>query len=106
LAIIFNSGQRCGREAGGGSRFKIRDLFANGSCSQVLDFLSTTDVGRLVPAEEGKNNFEIRDLFADERCTRSILDFPRAAEVGRTRNAPGAGQRIAGARAGTSAGVG
>jgi len=31
----------------------IRGLLANGRCSQaVLDFLSTTDVGRLVPAGE------------------------------------------------------
>ena len=36
------------------SRWKIRDLLADERCSQaVLDFLSTTDVGRLVPL--GKN---------------------------------------------------
>jgi len=35
------------------SRWKIRDLPTDGRCSQaVLDFLSTTDVGRRVPAEE------------------------------------------------------
>ena len=35
------------------SRWKIWDLLADRRCSQaVLDFLSTTDVGRLVPAEE------------------------------------------------------
>jgi len=35
------------------SRWKIRDLLADGWCSQaVLDFLSATDVGRRVPAEE------------------------------------------------------
>jgi len=35
------------------SRWKIRDLLADGRCSQaVLDFLSATDVGRLVLAEE------------------------------------------------------
>ena len=34
-------------------RFTIRDLLADKRCSQVvLDFLSATDVGRLVPAEE------------------------------------------------------
>jgi len=33
-------------------QFTIRDLFADKRCSQaVLDFLSATDVGRLVPAE-------------------------------------------------------
>jgi len=37
----------------GKSQCKIRDLLADGRCSQaVLDFLSTTDVGRLVLAEE------------------------------------------------------
>ena len=40
-------------EYGGKNRCKIRDLLADGRRSQaVLDFLSTTDVGRLVPAEE------------------------------------------------------
>ena len=35
------------------SRWKTQDLLADGRCSQaVLDFLSTTDVGRLVPPEE------------------------------------------------------
>ena len=34
------------------SRWKIRDLLADGRCSRaVLDFLSTTDVGRRAPAE-------------------------------------------------------
>ena len=37
----------------GKSRLKIWDLIADVRCSQaVLDFLSTTDVGRLLPAEE------------------------------------------------------
>ena len=35
------------------SRWKIRDLLADGRYGQaVLDFLSSTDVGRLVPPEE------------------------------------------------------
>jgi len=37
------------------SRWKVRDLLADGRCSRaVLDFLATTDVGRrvLAPAEE------------------------------------------------------
>jgi len=40
------------KETGRGrSRFPIRDLLANDRCSRaVLDFLSTTDVGRLAPA--------------------------------------------------------
>jgi len=37
----------------GKSRWKIRDLLADGRRTQaVLDFLSATDVGRRVPAEE------------------------------------------------------
>jgi len=42
------------KESGSGkSRFTIRGFLADGRCSQaVLDFLSTTDVGRLVPIEE------------------------------------------------------
>ena len=36
------------------SRWTDRDLLADGRCGQaVLDFLSSTDVGRLVPALEG-----------------------------------------------------
>jgi hypothetical protein len=40
------------KETGRGkSRWKVRDLLADERCSRaVLDFLSTTDVGRLVPA--------------------------------------------------------
>jgi len=42
------------KEAGRGkSRFKIRDLLTGGRRGQAVpDFLATTDVGRLVPAEE------------------------------------------------------
>ena len=42
------------KETGRGKdRWKIRDLLADERCGQaVLDFLSTTDVGRRVPAEE------------------------------------------------------
>jgi len=44
------SGRRKGRR-------RIRDLLAGGWCSQVvLDFLFTTDVGRLVPNEEDANS--------------------------------------------------
>jgi len=38
-------------------RFAVRDLLADGRCGQaVLDFLPTTDVGRLVPTEEDAEN--------------------------------------------------
>jgi len=50
------------------SRWKIRDLLADGRCGQaVLDFLSSTDVGRLVPPLEKSDTgsqvseWELRD---------------------------------------------
>jgi hypothetical protein len=40
----------------GKSRWKIRDLLADERCSRaVLDILSTTDVGRLIPAPAGED---------------------------------------------------
>jgi len=55
------SGKSCGqwkdeRQGESKDRYKIRDLFADDRCNQqILDLLSSTDVGRLVPAlaEEG-----------------------------------------------------
>jgi len=51
------------------SRWMVRDLLANGRCGRaVLDFLSSTDVGRLVPplkeegdAGSGVSEWELRD---------------------------------------------
>ena len=46
------------------SRWTIRDLLANRRCRQaVLDFLSCTDVGRLVPLleEEGDAGSEVSE---------------------------------------------
>ena len=42
------------KETGGWKvRWKVRNLLADGRCSRaVLDFLSSTDVGRRVPTEE------------------------------------------------------
>ena len=42
------------KETGRGrERWKAHELFAEGGCSQaVLDFLSSTDVGKIVPAVE------------------------------------------------------
>jgi len=41
-------------------RWKIRDLLADERCSRaVLDFLTSTDVGRRVPAEEGDTVSEV-----------------------------------------------
>jgi len=58
------------------SRFKIRNLFTDGRCSQaVLDFLATTDVGRLVPAEEDAGS-EVSEWERRER------EEERRAELG------------------------
>ena len=49
------------------SRWKIRVLLADGRCSQaVLEFLSTTDVGRLVPVEEDSGS-EVSEWERTER---------------------------------------
>jgi len=54
------------------SRWKIRDLLADERCGQaVLDFLSTTDVGRLVPPkEEGDAGSEVSEWEHGERRER------------------------------------
>jgi len=56
------------KETGRGkSQFTIRDLLADGRCSQaVLDFLSTTDVGRQVLAE-GDAGTEVSEWELRER---------------------------------------
>ena len=64
------------KETGRGkSRFTIRDLLADGRCSQsVLAFLSTTDTGRLVPAEEDAgtevSEWELREPWEREEERR------------------------------------
>jgi len=64
-----------GKRGGGECRFKIRDLLVDVRalrCSQaVLDFLSTTDVGMLVPADEDAES------EAPEREKRSGWRRPR-----------------------------
>ena len=65
------------KETGRGkSRWKIRDLTLDRRCSQaVLGFLSTTDVGRLVPAEEDAGSevpeWELRELREREEERRA-----------------------------------
>jgi hypothetical protein len=48
------------------SRWKVRDLLADERCTRaVLDFLSTRDVGRLVPApaeEDAQSEVSEREL--------------------------------------------
>jgi len=43
------------KETGKGrERWKVHELFAERTCSQaLLDFLCSTDIGKIVPAEEG-----------------------------------------------------
>jgi len=54
------------------------DLLADGRCSQaVLDFLSTTDVGRLAPAEEGAGS----EVSEWERRERREGEEERKAEA-------------------------
>jgi len=61
-------------------RWKIRDLLADERCSQaVLDFLSSTDVGRRVPAEEGDAVSEV-----SEAEMREWLEEPDAGGGGTT----------------------
>jgi len=65
-------------------RRKIRDLLAVARCSQaVLDFISTTEVGRLVPPEgEGEagsevSEWELRELWEREDERRAFLHLQR-----------------------------
>jgi len=73
--------KKAGKEAGRGkSRFKIRDLLTDGRCSQaVLDFLSTTDVGRLAPAEVDAGS----EVSEWEQRERREQEEERGAEGGR-----------------------
>jgi len=53
-------------------RFKIRGLLADGRCSKaVLNFFSTMDVGRLVPAEEDVGS-EASEWERRERRERKV----------------------------------
>jgi len=62
------------------SWFEIRDLLADGRCSQVvLDFLSTTDMGRLVPAGENPES-----EVSEERRVRRRIRVPWSRVPGGT----------------------
>jgi len=59
----------------GKNQFKTRDLLADGRCSKaVLDFLSTSDVARLAPAEEDAGRevpvWELREREEERRVGR------------------------------------
>ena len=64
------------------SRFESRDLLADVRCSHaVLDFLSTTDVGRLVPSEEDAGS-EASEWELRERREREEERRADAEELG------------------------
>jgi len=68
----------------GKRRFAIRDLLADDRCSKaVLDFLSTTEVGRLVPppAEEDAQN-EVPEWELRERREREEERRAEAERLG------------------------
>jgi hypothetical protein len=73
------------KETGRGkSRWKVRDLMADERCSRaVLDFLTTTDVGRRVPApaEEGARS-EASEWELRERREREEERAAEAEELG------------------------
>ena len=80
------------KETGRGeSWWKIRDLLADGRRSQaVLDFLSTMDVGRLVPAEEDAGSevsgWERREREEERRAETEELGA--AGELGAKKKLP------------------
>jgi len=66
------------------SRWTVRDLLADGRCGQaVLDFLSSTDVGRLVPPlEERIAGSQVPEWELRERRERDEEREAEAVEVG------------------------
>ena len=75
------------------SRWKIRDLLVDGRCSQaVLEFLSTTDVGKRVPAEEDAES-EASKWELRERRKREEERRAEAEELSAT-GGLGAGEKL------------
>jgi len=66
------------------SRWKIRDLLADSRCGQAaLDFLASTDVGRLVPPlEEGDARGEVPEWELREHREREEEQEAEAEELG------------------------
>jgi len=75
------------------SRWRVRDLLVDGRSSQaVLDILSTTDVGSLVPTEEDAES-ERSEWELQERRGRGEERREEAEELGAAGN-PGAGEEL------------
>ena len=86
--------QKVEEETGRGrERWKARDLFAEGGqCAQaMLDFLSSTDVGKTVPpaAEEGDGGSEVSE---GELRERTNLEDEKWAEERGAEDEMGAGE--------------
>jgi len=63
-------------------RWKVRDLLAGGRCNRaVLDFLASTDVGRLVP-DDGDTGSEVSEWELRERLEREEERSKEAEELG------------------------
>jgi hypothetical protein len=71
------------KETGRGKRWwKAHELFADRRCGQaVLDFLSSTDVGKIVPTAEVEDNVE-SEVSEGERGEKGEREEEREAEVG------------------------
>ena len=73
------------------SRWTVRDLLTDERCGRaVLDFLSSTDVGRLVPPleEEGDAGSEVSEWELRERREREEEREAEAEELGAGREEP------------------
>jgi len=77
------------------SRWKIRDLLADRRCGQaVLDFLTSTDVGRLVPPlEEGDAGSQTSEWELRERWEREEEQGAEAEELGAAGGSGAEGER-------------
>jgi len=67
------------------SRWTVRDLLADGRCGRsVLEFLASTDVGRLVPPleEEGDAGSEVSEWELRERRERLEARGGRGGDAG------------------------
>jgi len=91
----FNECPEMLEETGRGkSRRKIRDLLADGRCSQaVLDSLSTADAGRLVPAEEDAGS-EVSEWEPRDRREREDERSAEAEELDAAAGRLGAGEEL------------
>jgi len=86
-------GKEVWKETGRGKgRWKAHELFADRRCSQaVLDFLSSTDVGKIVPAVEAEDDAGSEASEFELRECREREEERRAEELGAAED-PGEGE--------------